>query len=73
MAKPTHKAYTIREFEIEGKKKGDWMEIGVAFAHSDNKGFDVRLQAVPVDGKVTLRLNEPRTAADDQTAAPEQA
>ncbi len=73
MAKPTHRAFTVREYEVEGKKKGDWMEIGVAFAHGDNKGFDVRLQATPVNGKITLRLNEPRTAADEQEAAPEEA
>ena len=42
------------------------MRIGVAFPHKDGKGFDVMLQAVPVDGKVVLRLHEPKENATQE-------
>ena len=71
MAKPTHIAYTVREYEVEGKKKGDWLQVGVAFAHKDSKGFDLRLEAMPINGRVTLRVNEPKAAGEDQDAVPE--
>jgi hypothetical protein len=53
-------AYSVREFERNGETDRDWMRIGVAFPHEDGKGFNLALHAVPVDGKVVLRLFEPR-------------
>jgi len=42
----THRAYaTKREGHISW-----WIEIGVASAHSDGKGFDVHLYTLPVGG-----------------------
>lgn len=55
MAKPTHNAFTVREFERDGKKDSMWLKIGVAFAHKDGKGFDVVLEALPVNGRVSIR------------------
>ncbi len=71
MAKPTHIAYTVREYELEGKKKGDWLQVGVAFGHKDGKGFDLRLEATPVNGRITLRINEAKAAGEEQAAVPE--
>lgn len=51
-------AFTVREYEQNGEKKSDWTRIGVAFPHSDGKGFKVVLQALPVDGVVVLRTHE---------------
>ena len=51
-------AYSVREYEASGEKKSDWTRIGVAFAHADGKGFNVLLQAVPLDGKMVLRLHD---------------
>ncbi|NET71401.1 MAG: hypothetical protein F6K62_10855 [Sphaerospermopsis sp. SIO1G2] len=55
--KPSHSVYTVRE---NGKSGGSdyWTKIGVAFAHNDGKGFSVMLDALPLDGKVTIRTNE---------------
>ena len=53
-------AYSVREYEANGEKRSDWTRIGVAFAHADGKGFNVLLQAVPLDGKMVLRLHEPK-------------
>ena len=53
-------AFTVREFEAGGEKRRDWTRIGVAFQHKDGKGYSLILQALPVDGKVELRLHEPK-------------
>ena len=49
---PTHVAYQIRD----GKDKGFWTRIGVAWAHKDGKGFNIQLECVPFDGKITVRV-----------------
>jgi len=51
-------AYSVREYEANGEKKSDWTKVGVAFPHSDGKGYNVLLQAVPLDGKMVLRIHE---------------
>jgi len=53
-------AYSVREFERNGETERDWMRIGVAFPHEDGKGFNLSLHAIPVDGKVVVRLFEPK-------------
>lgn len=72
MAKNTNKsapetkrfnAYTVRDFERNGATEHDWMRIGVAFPNDDGKGFNLILHAVPVDGKVVVRLHEPKEDA----------
>ena len=52
MSKPTHRAYTV----IKREGKDDyWLNIGVAFGHEDKDGFNLLLQALPLDGKIVLR------------------
>ncbi len=52
-AQPTHRVYTV----IKREGSDDfWLNIGAAFAHQDGKGFNVMLQALPIDGKVVLRV-----------------
>ena len=52
MAKPEYRAYTV----IKRENKDDyWLNIGVAFAHEDKGGFNLLLQALPLDGKIVLR------------------
>jgi hypothetical protein len=64
--KPTHIAHAVRNFHNEGKQQDDssWSRIGAAFLHKDGKGIDIVLDAVPVYGRVVLRLNEPKAAKD---------
>lgn len=50
---PSHVAYQIRDRE---GKKGFWTRIGSAWPHSDGKGFNIQLEVVPLDGRVTLRV-----------------
>ena len=37
-------------------EKAYWDRVGAAFAHKDGQGFDVVLDAMPIDGRVTLRV-----------------
>lgn len=57
-SKPTHFVYTVRD---GGEGNNDyWTKIGVAFAHKDEKGFSLILEALPVDGRLTVRKPDPR-------------
>ena len=59
---PTHRVYTV----VKREGQDDfWLAIGAAFAHQDGKGFNVMLQALPIDGKVVLRV-----AQDDKPEQP---
>lgn len=53
-------AFTVREYEQQGEQKNEWTKVGVAFPHTDGKGYRVVLQALPVDGVIVLRLHEPK-------------
>jgi hypothetical protein len=58
--RPTHLAYSVRDYEKAGETKADWTRIGVAWAHRDGNGFDIILEALPVNGRVALRRNKPK-------------
>jgi len=49
---PTHRAYTV--LKREGQDDF-WLNIGLAFQHTDGKGLNIVLQALPLDGKIVLR------------------
>ena len=66
MAKPVFHAYSVREYEKDGKKDSFWTKVGVAFAHEDGKGFNIVLDCVPLDGKISLR--EPKEKDEGQQA-----
>jgi hypothetical protein len=50
---PSHVAYQVRDREGQ---KGFWTRIGSAWPHADGKGFNVQLDVVPLDGRITLRV-----------------
>ena len=58
--RPTHTAYSVREYTKNGQKESDWTRIGVAWAHRDGDGFDIILEALPVSGRVAVRKNKPK-------------
>ena len=50
---PAYRAYTV----IKREGADDfWLAIGAAFMHQDGDGYNVVLQALPIDGKIVLRL-----------------
>lgn len=50
---PTHTVYQVRD---RNGQKGFWTRIGSAWPHADGKGFNVQIDAVPLDGRITLRI-----------------
>lgn len=50
---PTHYAYQVRDRE---GKKAVWTRVGAAWQHNDGKGFNIQIEAVPLDGRITLRV-----------------
>jgi hypothetical protein len=50
---PTHFAYHVRDRE---GSKGFWTRIGSAWTHADGKGFNIQIETVPFDGRITLRF-----------------
>lgn len=54
--KPSHRAYRVRG---DGDA-AQWSRIGAAWAHKDGKGYSIELEALPIDGRVVLRVDEPQ-------------
>lgn len=50
---PSHAAYQVRDRQGQ---KSFWTRIGTAWPHADGKGFNVQLEAVPLDGRIVLRV-----------------
>ena len=50
---PTHRAYSVIR---RGEGQDDfWLNIGLVFPHKDDGGFNIMLQAFPLDGKIVCR------------------
>lgn len=48
------------EKNAEGQDDTFWLNIGAAFPHKDAKGYNLVLQAMPLDGKLVIReVSEP--------------
>ena len=51
-AAPTHRAYSV----IRREGQDDyWLNLGLVFPHKDGNGFNIVLQALPLDGKIVCR------------------
>ena len=64
MSKPDFRVYTV----IKREGKDDyWLNLGVAFKHEDGEGYNLLLQAMPLDGKLVLRTykDQPEEKSDD--------
>ena len=52
---PTHRAYSV----IKREGQDDfWLNLGLAFPHKDGKGFDILCDVVPLNGRITIRVQE---------------
>ena len=61
---PTHNVFTV---EDRGKDEDPfWLKIGAAWAHKDNKGFNITLSALPLDNRLVLR--EPTEPEDERSS-----
>jgi hypothetical protein len=60
---PNYTAFTV----VRREGQDDfWIAIGAAFRHSDGDGYNVVLQALPIDGKIVLRIPKAERAATEQ-------
>lgn len=71
--KPDYIAYNVTG-DKEGK--GYFNKVGAAWQHKDGQGYDLQLESMPVNGRITLRemREERKRQYDDQRQAqgPEQ-
>lgn len=58
--RPTHRLYRVNG---EGSA-AIWTPIGAAWPNKDGKGFNLNCDAVPLTGRIVLRLIEPRPETD---------
>lgn len=63
LKKPFMLAYTVKP--IGDGQKSVWTKLGAAWEHRDGQGFDVQMDAIPVDGRLVLRTVRDEDA--DQT------
>jgi hypothetical protein len=63
---PTQDTHRYHVFVVDtyidkqDQQQTDWLRVGVAFPHKDGKGFNVQVRALPGDGRLVIRLNEPQ-------------
>jgi hypothetical protein len=59
---PTHRAYSV----IRREGQDDfWLNLGLVFPHKDGGGFNIMLQAFPLDGKIVCREITADVEAED--------
>ena len=52
---PSHLVYHVRDRD---GKSSYWTRIGAAWSHKDGNGFNVQIETIPLDGRLTLRTAE---------------
>ncbi|MCD8571202.1 MAG: hypothetical protein LRY76_06735 [Alphaproteobacteria bacterium] len=63
--RPSHIAYQVREGE---ENKSYFNRIGSVWPHKDGEGFNIQLDAVPVDGRITIRSVQERIQEAKETS-----
>ena len=64
---PTHRAYSV----IRREGQDDfWLNLGLVFPHKDGSGFNIMLQAFPLDGKIVVRAITNDDETGDQAEPP---
>lgn len=57
--KPTHRIYAV----AKRGDKSNWDDIGAAWPHKDGKGFNLKLEFLPLNGS-ELVIREPKPKSD---------
>jgi hypothetical protein len=50
---PSHIVYHVRDREGQ---KAIFTRIGAAWPHKDGNGFNIQIETIPLDGRITLRV-----------------
>lgn len=53
---PSHAVYHVRDIGDGATRKAFWTRVGSAWAHADGNGFNVQVECVPLDGRLSLRV-----------------
>ncbi len=67
--KPSHRVYAVTK-----RKSGDndWTEIGACWSHGDGKGFNLKLDYLPLtDAELVIRVPKEKSASADAADAAE--
>jgi hypothetical protein len=59
--RPTHHLFAVTK--RPGSDKGSWTQIGAAWPNADGKGFNIKLDLIPVNG-ADIVMREPQTEGD---------
>jgi hypothetical protein len=60
--RPTHRVYAVRKI---GGDSSHWAEIGAAWANKDGKGFNLKLNLMPVgDADIVIREIDAKPEGD---------
>lgn len=66
--KPDLLGYTVRP--IGDGRKSSWSKVAAAWAHKDGQGFELRMDALPVDGRLVLRAAQEDNSGDPDMVDP---
>lgn len=61
-SKPSHEVFAVTE---RNGQKSHWLKIGACWAHEDSKGFNLKLEALPLNGAsivIRVRSDKPQSA-----------
>ena len=59
---PSHKVFVVEDRSEGEENDAFWTRVGSAWPHKDGKGLNIVLTALPIDGRLVLRVYTP----DDQ-------
>jgi len=62
--KPNRPPHAVWQVNGEGEK-ARWNRIGSAWVHEDTKGLNMRLDSLPLTGRIVVRAIPDTVAADD--------
>ena len=64
-----HSAPDFDVYTVKDRKNGQdpfWVRIGAAWANKDEKGYSISLDALPIDGRLVLRVPKPKAAEEEK-------
>lgn len=63
---------SLYAYAVEDAPRGQksyWTRIGRLFSHKDGKGYDIVLNALPINGRIVVRQEEPKDDAKGDVPA----
>jgi hypothetical protein len=62
-SRPSHRLFNVTGASENNRENARWTDIGVAWSTKDGKGFTLALNAIPVNGRIVMRINEDKPNA----------